>query len=743
MSDQDETDWSRCAICQEVKPSQQLQCPADTKRQSDAGAGYSTFAANILKFNEVGCLPININISRLNEGNGIESTLANNRAKWHKNCYSLFNSTKLKRAQKRHSDELEQAVGHKYTRSSCSNVPENEATCFFCDEVETHSKPLRNVCTFGLDSRVRASAFKLQDQKLMTKLSQGADLIALEAKYHPTCLTQLYKKADSLTDTGNQSEKTICPESIALAELVAYIEESSEAVFKLADLARVYLFRLQQLGPPSTARVNTTRLKERLLTYLPSLECYSKGRDVFLTFKEELSKIIQRAHTGDSDEEAMHLAKAATIVRKEMLATTNSFNGTFDANCQESSVPKSLLSLINMILYGQNIETQSSNLSITQAGLTLAQLVQYNCYIRRRGGLKQERRKKSRETPVAIYTGLAIHAKTRSREVVETMYNLGLSVSYDRILSISTSLGNAVCRRYHEQNVVCPSNLRNGLFTTAAVDNIDHNPSSTTAQDSFHGTGISMFQNMKPYKQGSAQPTILIGETASPSKTVEELPEWYTNVTPVTLPNKSPTVPERCSGVSCKGSSLVHIPIEEETWLKAVKGHIDNGNQVNQDTRISWAAYHSANQQPSSHLPAVSALLPLFPDNAKSAAMITHAMDVIKSCVQHLNRGQVPVIAMDQPLYAVAKQIQWNFKDKYGEDKFVVMFGGLHIEMAFLKLIGGWLEGSGWTAALVDANVASPGTAESFIKATSVTRSRRAHQVGHIFVCRTYAIYQL
>ena len=42
---------------------------------------------------------------------------------------------------------------------------------------------------------------------------------------------------------------------------------------------------------------------------------------------------------------------------------------------------------------------------------------------------------------------------------------------------------------------------------------------------------------------------------------------------------------------------------------------------------------------------------------------------------------------------------------------------------------GGWLEGSGWTTALTDAGVASAGTADSFLKASSVTRTRRAHQV--------------
>ena len=104
--------------------------------------------------------------------------------------------------------------------------------------------------------------------------------------------------------------------------------------------------------------------------------------------------------------------------------------------------------------------------------------------------------------------------------------------------------------------------------------------------------------------------------------------------------------------------------------------------------------------------------------------MICHSLNIIKACVDHLNYCQIPVVAMDQPLYAVANQIQWNFPEKYGERQFVIMFGGLHIEMAFLKAIGGWLEGSGWTATLTEANVASAGTADSFLKATSVTCTR-------------------
>ena len=61
-------------------------------------------------------------------------------------------------------------------------------------------------------------------------------------------------------------------------------------------------------------------------------------------------------------------------------------------------------------------------------------------------------------------------------------------------------------------------------------------------------------------------------------------------------------------------------------------------------------------------------------------------MTIVKNTIQYLNPGQVPVIAADQPLYAPAKQVQWTWPEEFGEEKFVVMFEGLHIELAALKL---------------------------------------------------------
>lgn len=64
------------------------------------------------------------------------------------------------------------------------------------------------------------------------------------------------------------------------------------------------------------------------------------------------------------------------------------------------------------------------------------------------------------------------------------------------------------------------------------------------------------------------------------------------------------------------------------------------------------------------------------------------------------------------------------------------MFGGLHIEMAAFRSLGSLLKDSGWTSALTEAGVASPGTAESFLSASSVTRTRRAHQLTAVSLYR-------
>ena len=333
------------------------------------------------------------------------------------------------------------------------------------------------------------------------------------------------------------------------------------------------------------------------------------------------------------------------------------------------------------------------------------------------------RHSKDRETPFAVYVGLKVFAKTRKRELIDKLHENGPSVSYDRVLEISGMLGETVIKQHVEEDVVCPPALRKGLFTTSAVDNIDHNPTATIARTSFHGTSISMFQHPSNENRGEerASPEV----TDSKTRKVPELPEHYTNIAPAFF-KQNPTPTTGFNEVSLPDESLFHRNIRVECeWLEKVKDTTD----VDEKSNITWSAHHASQKRKSVCETSISSLLPLLRDHAHSIATIKHAMKKIREGVEFLNPGQVPVLTADQPLYALAKQIQWYWPDEYGEDKYVIMFGGLHIKMTALKSIGSMLEDSGWTSALVEADVASSGTADSFLSATNVTRTRQAHQV--------------
>ena len=50
--------------------------------------------------------------------------------------------------------------------------------------------------------------------------------------------------------------------------------------------------------------------------------------------------------------------------------------------------------------------------------------------------------------------------------------------------------------------------------------------------------------------------------------------------------------------------------------------------------------------------------------------------------------GQTLIVTVDQPLFALAKEVQWAKPETLGEYKLLVMMGDLHIEMTFMKCLG-------------------------------------------------------
>ena len=120
-------------------------------------------------------------------------------------------------------------------------------------------------------------------------------------------------------------------EAIALAELASYTEEGAgQTVSKLSGLSIFTLLDFSNSERTFSERVNSTRLKERLLAQLPDLCEYSDGKGVRLAFSSDFSKALKFARDFDYDSEAIDLAKAATC-RKELLTKQRTFIFVFSA----------------------------------------------------------------------------------------------------------------------------------------------------------------------------------------------------------------------------------------------------------------------------------------------------------------------------------------------------------------------------------------------------------------------------
>ena len=211
----------------------------------------------------------------------------------------------------------------------------------------------------------------------------------------------------------------------------------------------------------------------------------------------------------DFSEDAITLAKAATIIQNDVFNhQCLQFNGSFSPGCQQNSLPSSLKSLVSLILNGPNLKDQDK--CEPQVCLTVSQVILFNMKKKSSDSVVKTRHILDREPPLPIYVGLSIHHMTRSKKLIQQLYQVGVCVSYDRVLELEDWIASSVCERFEEDGVVTPACLQKGLFTVGVLDNLDHNPSSTTAVDAFHGTGVSLFHFPTKANSGEDRPPVII-----------------------------------------------------------------------------------------------------------------------------------------------------------------------------------------------------------------------------------------
>lgn len=740
------TNWQLCCLCQSDK---------DEHLQSPKEEGILSLERDLNNFKEINAVPsgIAVSLEQLDDGSGIANTLRSNNCKYHKTCRSYCSSSRVKRLRQK-QETIAQASPKKLRSAGTSHgTGSGKIFCVICDGDDKTN--LRKVATDKVDANLKSWAKLNNNFQLIGKLvAQAADAHAGDTYYHVKCYLRLRdsgRAAQSRASTGPAPPQF---DPIAMAQIIAIVEDS-DSVFKLSSLRHMYRTLMEEQGSPclDTREPHSTRFKDHLLDHLPEWGEFAQGKEIYISNSTKVADLVAKAHDTLLDQDdALLLMRAAVILRKRCLLKQKSFNGSFSSDCLTAPVPEELRSFMNVILQGPSILRDQRNIEMdnhvqgrTRIACAISQIVIYNTYHGTHHVSKTStiRHRVEHETPFVLYKGLKMHGEARLKKQIENAHQVGMSVSYDRVMEVKRAVARAVCKRHAEDGVVLPTNMRRNVFVTYDMDNLDSHSKGNFSQDEFHGTALSATNHLSWENQGEQRDPIQLDFSDT---SVPQLPDSYVIVQPVELSNEPLFVPRNTNRQLRPTNNFIdEAKGKDEAWMKHVATVLEQ-DTISADEVITWSGYNSRlMSEDSLKPPAVIGVLPLFPEKAASASMIKHAMHLTMEGTQFLNPGQTSVLGADQPIYAIAKQLQWTFPDILGEDKLVLMLGALHIEDKIHQMIGKLLRDSGWATALSQAQVLTSGRAQSALDEHHIKRTRYAHQVSlmslHLLKNRAYSAY--
>ncbi|XP_014676237.1 PREDICTED: uncharacterized protein LOC106816189 [Priapulus caudatus] len=345
-----------------------------------------------------------------------------------------------------------------------------------------------------------------------------------------------------------------------------------------------------------------------------------------LVFEDDLSKAVDMKDSTSTEVSILH--KAAKILRRDYLHIRQVFTGSFPNACEAESIPPTLRTFLHMLLDGPCIDQPPPESENSKVATSIGQQIIFNsvgCRSKKPGSVPRHIR--GRETPASLYMAMKVHLQSGRESLIDVIHQRGLCIAYDRLRVLSTDIANSVIGHWEQVGVVVPPQAVKHVFTTGGFDNIDYNPSSTTAKSALHGTCISIHQHFSSDTQEVKNFTDILILTEMGKKVVRSLPASYTSMDlDASLPNDEVLhVPVlRTNSHLCPASRSVTSIIEEGyVWLERVISLLPKQN-IKAGEWISWAAYYASITEPPVTPPAKSYMLPLFTEFPNSPIMVWH-----------------------------------------------------------------------------------------------------------------------
>ena len=138
-----------------------------------------------------------------------------------------------------------------------------------------------------------------------------------------------------------------------------------------------------------------------------------------------------------------------------------------------------------------------------------------------------------------------------------------------------------------------------------------------------------------------------------------------------------------------------------------------------------WAGWNSSNFSDTSIVHKVW-YLPQINQSPNTTSVVTETMNRAQRIAHECNKKYIAV-TYDLAIAKVAMKIQATEMAKY--DNILINLGAFHVKMAFLKVLGKFIDESGGPYILNECSVLQKGSTKVFLSGTHYNRGKRIHQL--------------
>lgn len=608
--------------------------------------------------------------------------------------------------------------------SECNELSKNvsrvENTCIFCHfarkKVKGSYQTLSQSTDESLKEQVIINATALEDQKMIEQLQLYIHDEPLY--YHKLCKLN-YLKQYSLKPRKNHTDWHIIRDShnYAFNEIVNIVKEEiveSKNCLLLNFILHVYKCAVAEQSKIKGVEWNGNvkprylfdKLNSKLVNQIQLKNVENKlvvmPLDVNTVSEECLNKLLARTKLQES---ALLLRNEILSIEKRPLPDELTASDLIAGECD---IPENV-DAFNRWLYAGSFnrhKTDSLNRKVRSHSQDMI------------SGVTNGRIKTSKH----ICLGLSLKSITSSRKVVDLLNKYGHCSSYHVIEELETE----ATYTSNARSLNCPDDiiLSPEYHTCVAFDNLDMFCETYGGKDTMHDTVGIIYQHILPTDQNDEN-NIIEQEVAAQT----EVCAASRNKRRRTFDAVCPEIESYSKTLKLK-QKLLPIDHELRVFNKSTydfSRKIDVSWLLSQYSKVPmtpmWVGFNSKIVIDDSFMQKISYLTPInaSPTDKK---VVYETMRLCLLIAHECNQKSIQV-TYDLAIAKIAFLIQSIESPLF--DHLFIRLGDFHIQIAYFRCIGKFIEDSGITHMMIEADILAPGSVNAFIKGKHFNRCRKLH----------------